>query len=124
MNWKRVCASSDVPKDTVKKFAVDGVNVIVVNCGEEFRIFPPLCPHMEESLDETAIIEGQTITCSKHLWQWDLRSGEMKGAAERPVLMYETSVSGDDVMIKVEQEITYDYDEDDDFDEDDFFGSD
>ena len=48
----------------------------------------------------------------------------MKGAAERPVLMYETSVSGDDVMIKVEQEITYDYDEDDDFDEDDFFGSD
>ena len=61
---------------------------------------------------------------TKHLWQWDLRSGEMKGAAERPVALYEATLKGDDVMVKVEQEIIYDYDEEDDFDEDDFFGAD
>ena len=48
----------------------------------------------------------------------------MKGAAERPVALYEATLNGDDVMVKVEQEITYDYDEEDDFDEDDFFGAD
>ena len=38
--------------------------------------------------------------------------------------MYEAKLNGEDVMVKVEQEITYDYDEEDDFDEDDFFGAD
>ena len=92
--------------------------------GDCIRAFPPTCPHLAEPLVDSGLLKDGLLTCTKHLWQWDLRSGEMKGAAERPVLMYETSVSGDDVMIKVEQEITYDYDEDDDFDEDDFFGSD
>ena len=78
-------------------------------------------PHLAEPLVDSGL---EPLTCTKHLWQWDLRSGEMKGAAERPVAMYEATVNGDDVMVKVEQEITYDYDEEDDFDEDDFFGAD
>ena len=73
MSWKRVCSSTDVPENMVKKFEVDGIEVIVVNYGDGFKIFPPLCPHMEEPLDESGIVEASTFTCSKHLWQWDLR---------------------------------------------------
>ena len=121
MSWKRVCASSDVPVNTVKKFEVDGFNVIVLNCGEEFRVYPPLCPHMKESLDETAIIEGQTITCSKHLWEWDMLTGKMQGLAERDLLSYDAKCEGGEVMVNIEAELLYDYDEEDDVDDDDFF---
>jgi len=121
MNWKRVCASSDVPEKTVKKFKVDGVVVIVVNYGNGFRVFPPLCPHMAEPLDESGIIEGETLTCSKHLWQWDVRTGEKQGMAEKDLLSYEVKCEGNDVMANIEAELVYDYDEEDDMDDDDFF---
>ena len=121
MSWKRICASSDVPKNTVKKFEVDGFNVIVLNYGDQFRVYPPLCPHMEESLDETAIIEGQTITCSKHLWEWDMLTGKMQGLAERDLLSYEAKCEGGEVMANIEAELLYEYEEEDDADDDDFF---
>ena len=121
MSWKRICASSDVPKNTVKKFEVDGFNVIVLNYEDQFRVYPPLCPHMEESLDETAIIEGQTITCSKHLWEWDMLTGKMQGLAERDLLSYEAKCEGGEVMAYIEAELRYEYEEEDDADDDDFF---
>ena len=121
MSWKRICASSDVPENTVKKFAVDDFNVIVVKSGEEFRVYPPMCPHMEESLDETAIIEGQTLTCSKHLWGWDVLTGQMQGLAERDLLSYEAKCEDGDVMANIEAELLYEYGEEDDDNDDDFF---
>ena len=121
MSWKRICASSDVPENTVKKFAVDNFNVIVVKSGEEFRVYPPMCPHMEESLDETAIIEGQTLTCSKHLWGWDVLTGQMQGLAEKDLLSYEAKCENGDVMANIKAELLYEYGEEDDDDGDDFF---
>ena len=77
---------------------------------------------MEESLDETAIIEGQTITCSKHLWQWDILTGKMQGLAEKDLLSYEVKCEGGEVMANMEAALHYDYDDDDDdMDDDDFF---
>ena len=122
--WHRACSFSELPVGKLQRVTVAGVDVIVTNLGDCVRAFPPTCPHLAEPLVDSGLLKDGLLTCTKHLWQWDLRSGEMKGAAERPVEMYEARVNGDDVMIKVEQEITYDYDEEDDFDEDDFFGSD
>ena len=121
MSWKRVCSSTDVPENMVKKFEVNGIEVIVVNYGDGFKIFPPLCPHMEEPLDESGIVEDSTFTCSKHLWQWDLRTGEMQGLAEKDLLCYEVKCEGEDILANIESELVYDYDEDDDMDDDDFF---
>ena len=38
-----------------------------------FRAIPPLCPHMEEPLEESGIIANCALTCTKHLWSWDLQ---------------------------------------------------
>jgi len=48
----------------------------------------------------------------------------MRGAAERPVQMYDAVLNDQDVMVRIEQEITYDYDDEDDLGDDDFFGAD
>ena len=122
--WHRACSLADLPEGKLNRVSVAGIDVIVTNLGDCIRAFPPTCPHLAEPLVDSGLLKDGLLTCTKHLWQWDLRSGEMKGAAERPVALYEAMVNGDDVMVKVEQEITYDYDEEDDFDEDDFFGAD
>ncbi len=123
MSWKRVCTADEVPENTLKRFDVDGVPVIVANYGDGFRAFPPFCPHMEEPLAESGLMDGGRLTCSKHLWQWDLKTGDILGAAEKPLLFYEVKQEGAEVLAFVDGELVYDYDEDDDFDDDDFFSS-
>ncbi|NQU61117.1 MAG: Rieske 2Fe-2S domain-containing protein [Rhodospirillales bacterium] len=124
MNWKRVCAASDVPENTLKRFDIDGIAIVIANYGAGFQGFPPYCPHMEEPLADSGMLDGGILTCSKHLWQWDLRTGEKVGLAEKPLLCYDIKTEGDDVMADLEIELINEYDVEDDMDDDDFFGSD
>ncbi len=122
--WQRVCGISELPTGKLKRVALSDIELIVTNLGDCIRAFPPTCPHLAEPLLDSGLLKDSLLTCTKHLWQWDLRTGEMHGASERPVQMYEAQLNGEDVMVKIEQEITYDYDEEDDFDENDFFSAD
>ncbi|MEB3064636.1 MBL fold metallo-hydrolase [[Mycobacterium] zoologicum] len=33
------------------------------------------CPHMKADLSKFGVIEGETLTCNQHGWQWDLKTG-------------------------------------------------
>lgn len=33
------------------------------------------CPHLKADLSQTGSVDGTTLTCSQHGWQWDLESG-------------------------------------------------
>jgi toluene monooxygenase system ferredoxin subunit len=122
MSWKTICSSSDVAPNTIKQFEVEGIKIILANYGDGFAAFPPFCPHMEEPLSTAGMLVGPIFVCSKHLWQWDLSTKEKAGAAEKDLLFYELKQDGNNVLINLEQELTYDYgSEDDNVDDDDFF---
>ncbi len=120
MTWKKVCAIGDVEVNAVKIFDVDGINILVANYGKSFRAIPPICPHMEEPLVESGILVNCVLTCSKHLWSWDMRTLEMIGETEKPLKHYETKVDNGAVLVNVIEELVYDFDNEDEF-EDDFF---
>ncbi|MBT6786344.1 MAG: Rieske 2Fe-2S domain-containing protein, partial [Acidiferrobacteraceae bacterium] len=122
--WQRVCNISELSAGTLKRVEASGIELIVTNLGDCIRAFPPTCPHLAEPLVDSGLIKDGVLTCTKHLWQWDLRTGEMRGAAEQPVQMYDAVLNDQDVMVRIEQEITYDYDDEDDLGDDDFFGAD
>ena len=115
MSWNVACAVADVDEGSVVEFEVDGIEILVSNVAGEFRAYPPMCPHMEEPLGDSAICKGQVMTCTKHLWQWDLVSGKPMGPSEndRCMLMYETKVEDDQVYVNIEEELEYDFDDDD-----------
>jgi|SRR6056297_3360950 len=122
MSWRRICDAGSVAENQLKKFEVDGIPVIVANYGEGFRAFPPICPHMEEPLAESGLIEGKVLTCTKHLWQWDLRTKEMAGSeTERPMHFYDVKEEDGAIHAYIEEEHVYDFDEEDEMDDDDFF---
>lgn len=116
MTWKAVCAVTDVAEHSMKLFEIDGIAILVANVGDDFRAYPPVCPHMEEPLIESGICANGSLTCTKHLWQWDMKTGEPKGPAEKPMLLYPIKQEGDQVMVNLEQELEYDFDDDDDDD--------
>jgi len=109
MAWKRVCAATSVPDNALLKAEVDGVTLVVAKLGDEFRAFPPLCPHMAEPLELSGVCSDGVLTCTKHLWQWDMRTGAEQGAAERPLLLYPTKCEAGEVLVEIERELVYDY---------------
>ncbi len=121
MSWKRVCRVIDVPENNLKKFTVDGVTLVVANYGSGFRAIPPLCPHMEEPLEESGVISECVLTCTKHLWSWDLSSLDMLGETERPLQTYEVKLENGDILAFIDKELVYEFEDADDMEDDDFF---
>ena len=66
---------------------------------------------------------GCKLTCTKHLWSWDLETFELKDEAELPLKTYDIKVDGDNLMVYVTEQIEYTFDEDEDIDEATFFES-
>jgi len=121
MSWKQVCNAADVPANTLKKFVTGGVSLVVANYDGTFRALPPVCPHMEEPLEESGVIANCVLTCTKHLWAWNLASLDTLGEAEKPLQSYETKEEDGKVFAFIDKEIVYEFDEDDGDGDDDFF---
>lgn len=110
MSWKFACEKSAVEEEGMVEVEIDGATVLIVHSGGEFYAIPPACPHMEEPL-KTGVCANRTITCIKHLWQWNLDDGEPMGPAETPIMKYETRTSDTAVEIFFEKELTYTYED-------------
>lgn len=124
MSWIKVCAASEVPKNTCRKLWAEGIPVVVANYGDGFRVMPPVCPHMEEPLDESGVLADCVLTCTKHLWAWNLKTLEMEGSeTQKPLKTYESKEENGDVYAFIESEIVYEFDDEDDMDDDSFFAS-
>lgn len=123
MSWIKVCKASDVAPNSLKKFWIaGGIPVVIANYGSGFAAMPPVCPHMEEPLEQSGIIADCVLTCTKHLWAWDLKSLEMRGTeTQKELKTYQCKEEDGDILAFVEQEIVYEFEEEDDMDDDAFF---
>lgn len=111
MPWQRLCSPGEVPSGRLAGVEIQGVKVLVTRVNGDFVAFPPLCPHMAEPLDVSGICSDGMLTCTKHIWQWELKTGEPRGEAEKPLLHYPLRLEGDALWIEFDGELTYDYDD-------------
>ena len=89
MTKRLVCRVEDVPDRSLREYEVEGgLTLVVANVDGRFYGFQALCPHQEVPLCD-GILDGSTLTCHMHLWQWDVRTGSPLGPAERPLQLYE-----------------------------------
>lgn len=121
MAWHYICQAAEIPKNTLKKFSAAGIPLIVANYGDGFRAFPPVCPHMEEPLEQSGVIANCVLTCTKHLWSWNLSSLSMLGETEKPLGIYEVKEEDGKILAFVDKEIVYEFSDDEGDDDDDFF---
>ena len=111
MSWKVACAFADIKGGELKLVSIDDVNVLLVGGESVAYAIPPMCPHMEEPL-ENGICDGKKLTCLKHLWQWDLDSGDPIGEAKAPLLRYPTKIDQEGLVhVLVEAELIYEWSE-------------
>ena len=121
MAWKHACKASDIPAGSLKKVWVEGIALVIANFGDGYRAFPPVCPHMEEPLEQSGVIAGCTLTCTKHLWSWDLKTLARQGETEKDLQIYQIKLENGEILAFVDKELVYDFEQADDMDDDDFF---
>jgi toluene monooxygenase system ferredoxin subunit len=95
-----LCRVSDVPTDCIKELALDEARrVCVINAGGTFYACQAACPHEGFALCD-GCVDGTTLTCLEHLWQWELSSGAPLGLAESPLTTFAVEVEGESVYLK------------------------
>ena len=96
----RVCKLSDIPTNGIRDFVVEsGDKVLIANFNERYYAYGGKCPHQGTCLSE-GFYDGAVLTCSKHLWQWDITTGKPIGLAEAPLEGYQLEIEDDDIFVR------------------------
>lgn len=98
-NFQKACDLDDVWEGEMDLFEVGGREVLIVHApGGEVRAYDPVCPHQDHPL-----IEGElkdcVLTCSAHLWQFDVVSGNGVNPEGVSLKSYPVKVDGESVMV-------------------------
>ena len=102
MAFRRVCSLDDVWEGDMEAFEVDGTEVLVIHLpGGTVHAIQSLCPHQEVDLADGELEDG-VLTCSMHLWQFDVASGKGVNPSHAEVAKYPVKLEGDDVYVDVE----------------------
>ncbi len=99
--WRRIGAAADVPPQGMKAFSVEGLSVLVVDTGSELVAVQSLCPHEAIPL-ELGAVEGPTLTCLEHMWQFDVRTGAPLGEATEGLRTFPLRNLDGDLFLAVE----------------------
>lgn len=89
--WREVMAIADIDDGQVKRVDCGVRSVFVYREGEHYRVYDSHCPHQVTNIPHLAL-EGMTLTCPKHNWKFDIRSGECIEKGTHPLKAFETKV--------------------------------
>ena len=65
MTWTKVCDKSEIPEGSIKKVWArigGGIPIAVAHHKKGFVAIPPVCPHLEEPLEESGLVMGCKLT--------------------------------------------------------------
>jgi nitrite reductase/ring-hydroxylating ferredoxin subunit/alkylhydroperoxidase/carboxymuconolactone decarboxylase family protein YurZ len=89
--WHDVMAASDLALDEVRRVDTDDRSLFVLRGADGIRVYDSRCPHQSTNIPHLAL-EGSTLTCPKHQWAFDIRSGECIRNGDTPLRRWESRV--------------------------------
>lgn len=100
--WIRLCGSDEIPTGERREIRLpNGELVLLMRTDRRLVVCPADCPHQDTPLLD-ALVEGDTLICPSHFWQWDLATGDPLGAAEMPLHIYPIREDEDGIFISLD----------------------
>ncbi len=96
----RVLALDEFVPGTCKRVEVAGRALALFRVGDEAFAIDAVCRHREGPLEE-GILEGFTVYCPWHGWQYDLKTGACMTARDRDLGAYRVELRDDGVYVYV-----------------------
>ena len=103
MSWQAVVKLSEIREDEVYPANVEGVDLILMRHEGGVAAYLDACPHEGAQLS-FGEREGDVLICAKHLWEFDVKSGEHISRVSRPQFNLRKApvrVVGDQVEVDV-----------------------
>ena len=89
--WHEVLPTDKIPDGKVTYAAADGRNLFIYRANGETRVYDSRCPHQLTNIPHLAL-EGSRLTCPKHQWAFDIKTGKCVEKGNRPLKQFETKV--------------------------------
>lgn len=79
---------------------VDGQKVLLLKFGDEVFAYENRCLHMGAALSD-GFLEGETLTCPLHAWQYDARTGKGINPTDVCLKSFRVSIENGTVFVDV-----------------------
>jgi nitrite reductase/ring-hydroxylating ferredoxin subunit/alkylhydroperoxidase/carboxymuconolactone decarboxylase family protein YurZ len=91
--WHDVMAADALPVGEATRVDVGERSVFVYRAGQGFRAYDSRCPHQVTNIPHLAL-QGTRLTCPKHQWAFDIRTGACIDKGDAPLRERATKVEG------------------------------
>jgi nitrite reductase/ring-hydroxylating ferredoxin subunit len=98
--WVRVASVNELSPGQCKTVHAAGKAIALSNVEGVFYAIDDVCAHHGGPLGE-GTLEGTTITCPWHHWQYDVTTGKGTVNPQMNVDAYRLKVEGDDVLVEI-----------------------
>lgn len=89
--WRDLIATADVPLGATVAVPVDERHVFVHHSSGEFLVYDDRCPHMDTPMNGSHL-DGHLLTCPRHGWTFDVRSGACVRTGQGTLRRHESRV--------------------------------
>lgn len=89
--WHDVMATKGFKVGDTQRVECDGRGLFVHRADKEWRVYDSRCPHQTTNIPNLAL-DGCTLTCPKHEWQFDVRSGDCIKKGNSPLKRWPSKV--------------------------------
>jgi nitrite reductase (NADH) small subunit len=96
----KLATLEELPSGAAKEVEFEGRVFALYNIDGTISAIDGICPHQGGPLAEGAI-EGTTVTCPWHGWQFDVRSGKTPLGPKIKQPVYEVKIEDQDVLVGV-----------------------
>ncbi|KRI00130.1 Rieske 2Fe-2S domain-containing protein [Curvibacter sp. PAE-UM] len=89
--WRDVMAAADVPDGEVARLTCEGRGLFIYREKKTYQVYDSRCPHQSTDIPHLAL-KGSTLTCPKHEWAFDVKSGDCIKKGNTPLTRIESKV--------------------------------
>ena len=89
--WHELKPADELAEGAVTYCQADGRSLFVYRAGGDIRVYDSRCPHQVTDIPHLAL-EELVLTCPKHQWAFDIRSGKCVEKGNRPLKRFEHKV--------------------------------
>ncbi len=99
-SFVKVAALSEFEPGKARSVSVQGKSLAIYNVDGTIHCTDNTCLHRGGPLGE-GFLDGNTVTCPWHGWQFDVASGQCKTNPAASISCFEIKVEGDDILVAV-----------------------
>lgn len=97
--WHDIMASTDLNEGEVKRMDCEGRGLFVYREGTAYKVYDSICPHQSTDIPQLAL-QGLTLTCPKHEWAFDVKSGACIRKGKTPLTAIQSKVENGRLMAR------------------------